>query len=469
LSMYNEPLSVYNEPLSMYNEPLSMYNEPLSMYNESLSVYNESLSMYNASSAAADRPFAMTDRPFAMTDRPFATADRPSAMADRASAARNDPSAQPPGRTGGFFLEQFALTKVNSTLKFIKACYFNINKTKGADTMASNIGIKIANGEFYPLIEENSSIKKKMVLTTACDNQNSVQIDLFRSIRNVMNDAQYIGSLVIGNIKPKPKGVPSIELVISSDSRGDIIAEAVDLDRGPKGDHHVLTVSLKSLDDTRDMEITDYDDIETGGKSSSGLYNHARKIKRKKKHSFAWVFVLLIIVVVLGLFGGWLFYFGGMDIVNSRVDLQKVRQFIEQYTPDFIKKLEFPKHSTPPAPIKQPEPVKQAAPAPAVATVIEVAAAPAPAAAAVIEAAAAPAPKPQTASRSPPPVASYKVPATIPKEGVDYRVRWGDTLWDISYAFYHDPWLYSRIARYNNIRNPNQIISGRTIKIPPKN
>jgi len=77
--------------------------------------------------------------------------------------------------------------------------------------------------------------------------------------------------------------------------------------------------------------------------------------------------------------------------------------------------------------------------------------------------------KPQTASRSPPPVASYKVPATIPREGVDYRIRWGDTLWDISNAFYRDPWLYRRIARYNNIRNPNQIISGRIIKIPPKN
>ncbi|MDR3147256.1 MAG: LysM peptidoglycan-binding domain-containing protein, partial [Treponema sp.] len=65
--------------------------------------------------------------------------------------------------------------------------------------------------------------------------------------------------------------------------------------------------------------------------------------------------------------------------------------------------------------------------------------------------------------------ASYKVPATIPRNGVAYRIRWGDTLWDIAEAFYRNPWLYPRIARYNGIRNPDRIISGTSIRIPPKN
>jgi LysM repeat protein len=330
--------------------------------------------------------------------------------------------------------------------------------------MALNIGIKIANGEFYPLIEENSSIKKKMILTTAYDNQRSVQIDLFRSSRNVMVDAQYIGSLVIENIRPKPKGEPSIEMVISSNSKGDIIADAVDLDTGPSGDHHVLTVSLKSLNEaSRDIEIDDFD-LESGEKSSSGLYNHAKKVKQKKKRSFAWLFILFVIIIILGLLAFWLFYMGGMDVVNSRVDLQNIKQVIEQYKPGFLKKQGSVNQFKPaepavePEPVKISEPVKPSEPVQQTAepvAVVEVPAAP-------------PAPNVQTESSRSPPV-SDDVSVTIPKEGVDYKIRWGDTLWSISYKFYRDPWLYRRIARHNNIRNPNYIISGRTIKIPPKN
>jgi nucleoid-associated protein YgaU len=64
---------------------------------------------------------------------------------------------------------------------------------------------------------------------------------------------------------------------------------------------------------------------------------------------------------------------------------------------------------------------------------------------------------------------SYRVPAVIPRNGVVYRIQWGDTLWDISAAFYRDPWLYHRIARHNNIRNPDYIRAGFNIRIPPKN
>ncbi|MDR0404023.1 MAG: LysM peptidoglycan-binding domain-containing protein [Treponema sp.] len=47
-------------------------------------------------------------------------------------------------------------------------------------------------------------------------------------------------------------------------------------------------------------------------------------------------------------------------------------------------------------------------------------------------------------------------------------MRWGDTLWDISEAFYRNPWLYPSIVRYNRIRNPNLIVSGTEITIPAR-
>jgi len=323
--------------------------------------------------------------------------------------------------------------------------------------MASTIGIKIANGKFYPIMEENSTIKKRLVLTTVHDNQPSVQIDLYRTASSTMTDAQYIGSLVVEKIKPRPKGEPSIEMVISSSSNGDIVADAIDLDTGASGEHYVLTVSLKSLDETsRDIDLPDFE-LEANEEPPSQLYKHSDKTKREKGSPKMGVFVLIGLLIILGLIAVWLFLFGGLEYIN----FDKMKATANSwYSAEPLAKEPVKEPVKEPEPVKQTEPVKQPEPVqPKVEPTPVIQAPPAP-----------PAPKPQTARKRPPaPVASYKVPATIPKEGVDYKIRWGDTLWDISEAFYRDPWLYPRIAKNNNIRNPDYIISGRVLRIPPKN
>jgi len=317
--------------------------------------------------------------------------------------------------------------------------------------MASSIGIKIANGEFYPLVEEDSSIKKRMILTTVHDNQPSVQIDLYRSLSNLMIDAQYIGTVVVENIKPRPKGEPSIEMIVSSDSNGNVIADAIDLDTGVGGEHYILTVSLKSMDESaRDMEIQDFE-LESNEEPPSGLYQQAEKVLQKKSSPIKpWVFVLIGLLLILGLLAAWLFFMGGLDMIRSRfASTQIVQQVpVVQQTPEPVIE-----------PVRLPEPVIEP-----VQQLIE----PPP----VIQApVAAPVERQEVrqASSRNPPVASYNVPSVIPREGVNYRILWGDTLWDIADAFYRDPWQYPRIARHNNISNPNLIISGRTIRIPPRN
>jgi len=334
--------------------------------------------------------------------------------------------------------------------------------------MASNIGIKVANGEFYPIMEENSSIKKRIILTTVHDNQPSVQIDLYRSPASTMHDAQYIGSLVIDNIKPKPKGEPSIEMVISSETNGEIIAEAIDLDTGSgQGEHCVLTVSLKSLDESvRDID-NDFE-LESNEEPPSSLYQHANKIRQKGSSKA--LIVILIILILLGLLAGWLIFYGGMDVVRSFYQNNVAEKFFKKEpvkAPEPVVKAKEPEPVKQPEPVKpaepvqQPEPVKQTEP---VQQKIE----PAPVIQAPVTAPEQRQPK-QKGRKSNAPVMSYKVPTTIPREGVNYKIRWGDTLWDIAEAFYRNPWLYPRIARYNNIKNPNLIISGRTIRIPPRN
>ena len=49
---------------------------------------------------------------------------------------------------------------------------------------------------------------------------------------------------------------------------------------------------------------------------------------------------------------------------------------------------------------------------------------------------------------------------------ITYKIKWGDTLWDIADTYYKNPWKYKFIAKYNGIRNPDHIISGTYIEIP---
>ena len=61
---------------------------------------------------------------------------------------------------------------------------------------------------------------------------------------------------------------------------------------------------------------------------------------------------------------------------------------------------------------------------------------------------------------------STREAAVVAKGGVTYRIKRGDTLWDISATYYRNPWLYHKLARANSIRNPDLIFAGTRIYIP---
>jgi nucleoid-associated protein YgaU len=82
--------------------------------------------------------------------------------------------------------------------------------------------------------------------------------------------------------------------------------------------------------------------------------------------------------------------------------------------------------------------------------------------------AAAPAPEPKPAAEPKAPAPAKQKAVKFKKPGVTYKIKWGDTLWDLSYAYYRDPWVYMRIAKANKIKNPDLIISGRKLWIPAK-
>ena len=324
--------------------------------------------------------------------------------------------------------------------------------------MTNFIGIKIANGEFYPIIEENSSVKKRLILTTARDDQTSVQIDLYRSPNKTMAAAQYIGSLVIDNISSKLRREPSIEMIISSNADGNITANAVDLDRTPNGEHEMLTVSLKSLDESN-LDISEFDlpdfVIEDNHEPPTGLYENTKETKQKKKKSSTLPIIIIgLFAILLILAAFWFFFMDGREtffVLKGRVtELVSGRNAPQAGNTD-----------TPqPPPVFQPPAPLPVVPPPVPTPVIPAPVSP-------------PAPQspasPVAMVRPSATVAGYRVPPSIPEEGVSYTIGFGDTLWDISSAFYRNPWLYRQIASFNNINNPNHIIQGQTIRIPPRN
>jgi len=349
--------------------------------------------------------------------------------------------------------------------------------------MAGTIGIKIANGDFYPVIEENSLEKKRLVLTTVHDKQNSVQIDLYRSISKSMLDAQYIGSLVVEDIRSAQKGEPSIEMIISSDMDGNISADACDLEGG---EHQLLDVSLKTLDTA--VKEDDFPDFSIEQSSPSVSYNKTADSDEEDR-KFPWLIMgLATIFVIIAVAILWFFFLGGRDVVPIKFFKSQARPAYEEPLAPPPAVIQQPPiaPAPPPPPAAEPKPVKPPAPEvivqeipPPVPPVQEVPAvqeptvqvpavqAPPPP---VIKAPSTPPPaRPQAVKRTrpPAPVSSYKVPAVIPKNGVVYQIRWGDTLWEIAEAFYRNPWLYPKIARDNKIANPDHIIAGSNVRIFP--
>ncbi|GHV82772.1 hypothetical protein AGMMS50212_01120 [Spirochaetia bacterium] len=338
--------------------------------------------------------------------------------------------------------------------------------------MASMIGIKVADGEFYPILAENTVAKKRLVLTTAHDNQKSVQIDLYRNPSGLMEKAQYMGTVVVENIPEQPKGEPSIELDIFSTEDGEITAEAFNSDDADNAEHNRLAVSLKSLQKEK-SDIVDLPDFDLGFDDKEGDSNSADE-QTKKKSSKNMLFLIgaaALLLLIIG-FGLWFFVFK-----KSPQEITDASPVNTEQTAPPVNPVE-----TPPVPVDEPpaeavENVPEVKEEPAVTPppVVKVdppAAPPPPTPAAPPQVIKPVAPPPQAANasrkRAPAPVTSYKVPATIPKEGVSYKLAWGDTLWDVSAAFYRNPWYYKVLARDNGIRDPNKIKAGTTIKIPPR-
>lgn len=446
------------------------------------------------------------------------------------------------------------------------------------------IGIKLADGSFYPVLEDNTPSEKKLELTTAHNNQTKVMVDLYRSATCSMDDAEYVDSLQIENLVARPNGEADIKFTISLDEDNQLSAKIVDSETGnesnttitlvsrtleerlvtdeygindsnsnkagavaagavaaggllaaaaamrekvkdeteveeepvvenvddgvPFGDETLVeeaaveeSVSNEEIpadetiideafadealaddtitednsglpdmdfdipDDTTETETPEMpddffntDDLDNteerqetmkdptfdsvspaaGGLNFDGLYdeetergtpaeNGADEVKKKTKVPV----IICIICAIICIIATLLILF----IIPSKYNLITKKHAKEAGTTVTI---EEPAPEAEPIPEPEPEPEVPEAKEDEI-IIIE---------------------KAEEVVPAQPPVAEEK-----PKN-ITYKIKWGDTLWDIADTYYKNPWKYKYIARYNGIKNPDYIISGTKIVIP---
>lgn len=290
------------------------------------------------------------------------------------------------------------------------------------------IGLRLANGSFYPIFGENFRGSKKLLLTTVHDNQQSVQIDLYKGIGQEIFEDAYIGSLVLENLPALAKGAVEIELFIGIDSEGNLHASASEKSSGEK---QSLDVSLETLSGRANYEMPDLElepaltvvsSQEAPATLTGETYPVTKEDRRRthlaKKGSSAKA-IILIIILVLGLAG-----------------LAVAGYFLYPHLKGFVEGLFVNRSTFGPSSSSARASTSLQAQASSSSSV--------------------------TSSES---SSSEQTPG---ERGTWYTVVKGDTLWDLARQYYRDPFQYLRIANapQNNIKNPDLILEKQKLYIP---
>ncbi len=380
------------------------------------------------------------------------------------------------------------------------------------------IGIKIADGSYFPILEEGNSKRKRLVLTTVNDNQESVQIDLYKGQGEEFLDAVYVGSLLIENIVPGLKESSEIELKIGFDQAGNLNAEAGDLVSGQfeslsismetLGEASVYDVPEFSLDENLDdLKIDEEDDLDFNDleldSDELALNDEDFDLSNEENSANSFDDILNDDLSDISL--------DSEELFEDNADISDSNQETDNYTPGLLSKSEIVHKKE----RKNTNPILIA-----LLVLISIAAiggisylifrslhgenSP------ILEASSGNKSVGSESTEKSVPVVETVVPAvaennteakvegtTVAPEsiseeqqlnetstasgnsvqgnprvedttGVWYKIRWGDTLWGISYSFYNSPGSYNRIVKENRIKNPDIIFAETEIFIPSK-
>ncbi|MCQ2597120.1 MAG: LysM peptidoglycan-binding domain-containing protein [Treponema sp.] len=125
------------------------------------------------------------------------------------------------------------------------------------------IGIKLADGSFYPVLQEGHPEQKKLELITAHNNQTRVMVDLYRSETASMDDAEYVDTLQIENIKQHPRGEAGFAFNVAIDENNELSANIVDEETGAESKTTIELVNRTLEERMADESDAGYDIAES--------------------------------------------------------------------------------------------------------------------------------------------------------------------------------------------------------------
>ena len=123
------------------------------------------------------------------------------------------------------------------------------------DVTPLSLGIETLGGVLTKLVERNTTIptSKSQVFSTAADNQPSVEIKVYQGEREMAADNRQLGTFVLDNIPPAPRGVPQIEVSFDIDANGILNVKAKDKGTGKEQSIRIEANSGLSEDEVERM------------------------------------------------------------------------------------------------------------------------------------------------------------------------------------------------------------------------
>ena len=365
----------------------------------------------------------------------------------------------------------------------------------------NDIGIKLADGTFYPILSDAVRFQN-IELTTVRDNQETVQIDLFQKGETL----EYIGSLIVEDIAQKKAGESTISLKLEVDENENLKAEAADLDSGAGQTLKVSLAAVTPNDEGNDFNLNDFelspqkDFSEMSSEnfiSETTAEREAASFGAGEKKFPKWLAAILILLGIAGLVLAVLLLgrscsnkkpASGDDVASIKVPAPETTSKVPEPANDTInvtgssseaktgnesgESAESDKTGSSEGNGSASDAAEAASNASnesdssstsATSGTTEAGATGTTETAGTTE---------KTSSTS---AASATGDAkktaklqTNPDGSVRYLLKWGDTLWDLAETFYKNPWDYVLIAKYNKIKNPSYIIAGTYINIPMK-